>query len=348
MDPARDPRARARPALTPPARTGEGPVQRLLRWLRPPRRLRPTRAGWVFFLLTFGVGFAALNTGNNLLYLVLSLMLAFLVLSGVLSESALRGIRVRRCLPRELRAEAPCRIGLEIRNDQRRASSFAVVIEDRRRDATGTTEPLGRVFALRIAPGAVERLTYVVVPTRRGRLEFAGFRVITRFPFGLFSKSLVLPVSETALVYPPVDPATVPPGFGEARRDGEALEARGGHGCDAAGLRDYEAGDSPRRVHWPASLRRRALVVREFESERGAEAEVRLRTRTAEPGEAFERSVRWAASEIVALLEAGRRVALRTDAEHLPADEGPRQRARLLAFLALVEPGEPRAEREAA
>ncbi|MBW2401796.1 MAG: DUF58 domain-containing protein, partial [Deltaproteobacteria bacterium] len=47
-------------------------------------------------MLTFGVGFAALNTGNNLLYLVLSLMLAFLVLSGVMSESALRGIRVRR------------------------------------------------------------------------------------------------------------------------------------------------------------------------------------------------------------------------------------------------------------
>ena len=39
--------------------------------------LRPTRAGWIFFLLTFGVGFAALNTGNNLLYLVLSLMLSF-------------------------------------------------------------------------------------------------------------------------------------------------------------------------------------------------------------------------------------------------------------------------------
>ena len=43
-----------------------------LRWLRPPRQLRPTRAGWSFFALTFGVGFAALNTGNNLLYLVLS------------------------------------------------------------------------------------------------------------------------------------------------------------------------------------------------------------------------------------------------------------------------------------
>ena len=33
---------------------------RVRRWLRPPRRFSPTRAGWVFFALTFGVGFAAL------------------------------------------------------------------------------------------------------------------------------------------------------------------------------------------------------------------------------------------------------------------------------------------------
>ena len=78
--------------------------RRLLDWLRPPRTLRPTRPGWVFFALTFGVGFAALNTGNNLLYMVLSLLLAFLVLSGVLSESALRGVRIRRRLPREIHA----------------------------------------------------------------------------------------------------------------------------------------------------------------------------------------------------------------------------------------------------
>ena len=80
------------------------------RW-RPPHpaashpSLRPTRAGWSFFAITLGVGFAALNTGNNLLYLVLSLMLAFLVLSGFLSESALRGLEIERVLPRDLHSQ---------------------------------------------------------------------------------------------------------------------------------------------------------------------------------------------------------------------------------------------------
>ena len=81
---------------------------RARRWLRPPRTLRPTRAGWSFFALCFGVGFAALNTGNNLLYLVMALMLAFLVLSGVLSEADyLRIIRQKTATF----MSACCRIG---------------------------------------------------------------------------------------------------------------------------------------------------------------------------------------------------------------------------------------------
>jgi uncharacterized protein (DUF58 family) len=65
---------------------------------------------------------------------------------------------------------------------------------------------------------------------------------------------------------------------------------------------------------------------------------VRLRTRGIQPGERFERSVVWAASEIAALLDAGSRVALRTDDGLIDAGAGARHRARLLTYLALVEP----------
>jgi hypothetical protein len=69
---------------------------RLRRWLRPPRTLRITRTGRTYLVLTLGVGFGALNTGNNLLYLVLGLLLSLIVVSGVLSERCLRGLRVKR------------------------------------------------------------------------------------------------------------------------------------------------------------------------------------------------------------------------------------------------------------
>jgi len=65
-------------------------LSRLRRWFRPPRRLKLTREGKYFIGITFGVGFAAINTGNNLLYLLLGMLLSMIVVSGVLSELSLR------------------------------------------------------------------------------------------------------------------------------------------------------------------------------------------------------------------------------------------------------------------
>ncbi len=331
MDSSRNPRAGERPPLT--ARLGG--------WLRPPRTLRPTRAGWCFFLLTFGVGFAALNTGNNLLYLVLSLMLAFLVLSGVLSEAALRGIRVRRRLPRELHADAAAPVGLEIRNTLRHVPSFAIVVEDRLREAGSPERAGGRAFALRVAPGRSESRCYRLVPTRRGPLEFTGFRVFTRFPFGLFSKSLLLRAPQQALAFPAIEAVRPLEHVGSARGGGESLAGPAGQGAGVSGLREFAFGDSVRRIHWPVSIRCGELLVRRVESEHEAEIEVRLNTRGAQAGEGFEQRVSWAASEVVAHLDAAHRVALRTDAAYLVADRGPVHRTRLLAFLARVQPGRP-------
>jgi uncharacterized protein (DUF58 family) len=289
------------------------------------------------------VGFAALNTGNNLLYLVLSLMLAFLVLSGVLSESALRGIALRRRVPRDLHDGQTHLVALEISNLQQRVPAFALVVEDRVRERSGLLRPAGRVFALRIAPGATERRSYRFRPGRRGPFEFTGFRVSTRFPFGLFAKAMEIEAPEAALAYPAIEYVPAPQAFGGARESGEQVRGPRGAGSDVGGLRDFSSGDPLRRIHWRATLRTRELLVREVESEHDAEVELRLRTAGMEPGEEFERRVRWIASEAVSLLDAGVAVALQTDHAQVLPGRGERQRAALLAFLARVEPGTPRA-----
>jgi len=345
VDPARDPRAHARSALSARSALGaRGPRlgDRLARWLRPPRQLRPTRAGWVFFALTFGVGFAAINTGNNLLYLVLALMLSFLVLSGVFSESALRGVTVARRLPGELFAGAPASVALEIHNTKQRIAAFALVVEDLLQpdpDAPGAgVRPAGRVFVLRVPPAASETRLYRLHPERRGELGFAGFRLSTRFPFGLFSKALLIDAPQTALVYPGLE-REAPPAPETARAgSGRPAGTERAAGGEASGLRDHRPGDAVRRIHWRASLRTGHLVTRELERERDAEAEVRLPTRGVAAGERFERAVRRAASQAVRLLEAGTAVALRTDGVRLPAGSGPAQRRAILRFLARVEP----------
>jgi uncharacterized protein (DUF58 family) len=338
--------ARLRRALTPRsgARRRRPPKRgllggRLRRWLRPPRTLRPTRAGWVFFALTLAVGMAALNTGNNLMYMVLSLLLSFLVLSGVLSESALRGIHVRRLLPDELVAEQEAIVGVEVTNQQRRVPSFAVVVEDVIRQGN-SARPAGRAFALRVAPRSAELRSYRFVPGRRGPLEFLGFRVATRFPFGLFSKALWIDAPRGALVFPALDPVRAKPARGSAIRRGDWRAGPAGQSPESAGLRGYAPGDPHRRVHWRASLRRGALLVREQEQESGGEHLVRLRTAGCLPGAAFEDAVRRAASDVAANLASGLRVALQTDALAFGYGDGAAHRRRLLAHLALVAPEE--------
>jgi uncharacterized protein (DUF58 family) len=339
VDHSRDPGSDSRAALRRSKKRQPRFFGRARRWLRPPRTLRPTRAGWAFFAITFGIGFAALNTGNNLLYMVLALLLAFLVLSGLLSEAALRGIRVRRRLPRELFAERDGRVVLDVTNDQSRASAYAVVVEDRIGSPGVGDQAAGRCFALQIGPGETQTRAYRLRPEQRGPLCFRGFVVSTRFPFGLFSKALVLDAEESTLVYPAIDPVALPDARGMRRRRGETTAPDvAGHGATVSGLREHTPGDSRRRIHWRASLRSGILLVRDLEAERDADVEVRLDTRGVRGGNRFEGRVRRAASEVVALLEAGRRVALRTGIDHFAPGAGRAHRARLLRHLAEIQP----------
>ncbi len=56
-------------------------LDRIRTWWRPPRRLQFTREGKYFVGITIGVGFAAINTGNNLLYLLLGMMLSLIIVA---------------------------------------------------------------------------------------------------------------------------------------------------------------------------------------------------------------------------------------------------------------------------
>src|SRR5262249_28493688 len=99
---ASNPGVATRPRLT---RTAAG----IRRWFRPPRRLKFSRAGWLFTGGTLVLGLAAIGTGNNLLYLVLGAMLGFITLSGWLSEQMIRRLEVRRRPVRGFTAGQPGR-----------------------------------------------------------------------------------------------------------------------------------------------------------------------------------------------------------------------------------------------
>src|SRR5438445_10055422 len=96
---------------------------------RPRRTIWPTRDGWWCLFVVIGLGVAAVNTGNNLLYLLVSLLLALIIVSGMLSEQSMRGLELIAVDPEEIYAGHPALFGMTIANRKRWLTSYSITVE---------------------------------------------------------------------------------------------------------------------------------------------------------------------------------------------------------------------------
>lgn len=245
-------------------------------------RLSLTGLGIQYLLALLAVGAFSVNTGNNLLYLVFSLMLGFFLVSGVLSRRALQGLAVAGVEEGTLFARVRGGLRLRIRETGRariRGLELHAVLEG------GQVEP-GFLGATR--PGGE---TLVVLQARGGRRGWTRLRSLelrTRFPFGLLEKSRFLELDLPMLVLPhPRTPPARPAGWrGEGHRTA-ALEGA----SSPEGARPLRAGDPPGRVHWKRTAQRREPWVRTFEEERPLGLHLRLDLSAWAPDRPFEREL---------------------------------------------------------
>ena len=89
-----------------------------LRWIGYKMEYRVTREGWIYILGIFLVAVAALNTGNNLLFLILASLIAIILMSGILSSITLSGVEMRLELPEHIFAGQPVRSLVEVHNEK--------------------------------------------------------------------------------------------------------------------------------------------------------------------------------------------------------------------------------------
>jgi len=231
--------------------------QRLARWSRPPRRLRVTREGKVFIGVTVGVGLAAVNTGNNLLYLVLGLMLSLIIVSGLLSEMVLRGLRFKRKLPRRAFASAPMLVEIEVHNVKRRAPSYSIEVEDRIENRPTDK----RCYFLKVSAGARQTAAYRRTPPSRGTERFLALRVATRFPFGLFEKWREIELVEDKTVYPM--PARTPRNELSTTQTGDHVPRQGQGRGEVDGVRELRPEEPARDIDWKKTASRGRMIARE-------------------------------------------------------------------------------------
>jgi uncharacterized protein (DUF58 family) len=245
-----------------------------LGWLSYQIEYKVTREGIVYIGGILVVALAALNTGNNLLFMVLACLMAGLLISGLLSRVVLGGIDVNLELPEHIFAKRTIVAVAELYNEKQMTPSFSVslVSEAAPQSKKKLTVPampqiLDRpVYFPYIPHCQTVRQSVELTFPRRGvyRQDALGLR--TKFPFGFLQKTRRVNSKIEVVVYPQIQPTEE---FYEILPlvSGELESYQRGRGNDLYAIRDYQSNDSARHVDWKASAKMGSLQVKEFARE---------------------------------------------------------------------------------
>src|ERR1700722_20300748 len=236
-----------------------------LRWIAYQIDYRLTRDGMIYLGAVSILVLAAINTGNNLLFLILACLLAGILISGVLSRVVLTGVEMKFDLPEHIFAEQPVLAEIELRNDKQMWPSFSLRVIGGKKKAAAEilTRP---VFFPYLPRRSATRQKVELRFPRRGVYRQDSFGIRTRFPFGFFEKTREVGSHLEIAVYPRVEAVEQ---FFEVLPllTGEMASFFRGRGHELHSLRDYVPTDSARFVDWKVTAKSGRLVVREFARE---------------------------------------------------------------------------------
>ncbi|HEX9985811.1 MAG TPA: DUF58 domain-containing protein [Thermoanaerobaculia bacterium] len=221
--------------------------------------VRLTRVGTTYIIFTIIIGFAALNTGNNALYIGLTFMLGCLLLSGIASKGGLKHLTVELVTHGEAWAGQPSRAKLRISNQSRIWNVRDVVIVADELE-TPVLVPVVRTR------DAVE-LEVPLLFLRRGRVELRKLDFYTRYPFGFFLKKRRIRVASEVVVFPRLlEEEATRARFRPVTGEMDAAN-RPGPGSEIHSFREYVRGDSMRQVYWKKSAAVGRWIIKQTDME---------------------------------------------------------------------------------
>jgi len=288
--------------------------------------MKLTREGRRFLLAAALIAVAAINTGNNLIYLILSLMLSFIVISYLILKLNLAGLVLEVSDAGSLFAKEQVSVELLVHNPKK-IPVYSVIIE--------APDAAAQVYCGHIAGRGVFRDRMKMYFRKRGLYGYGDFVVQSGFPFILFRKSMSVHTSAPVLVYPKLldirDMLDVTYG-----RQEEGVSAVRGRGDEVYALRAFQYGDNWRRIHWKASARRDGFLIREYAEYASQEISILLDNLLPQDGELFETVVSLAASIARHFIEQGYLVRLIAAGKTIPFGSGNEHIHSILDTLALI------------
>ena len=314
------------------------------------------REGLYFLAIIALVFGGAVIKEVNLLLILAGMLLGPFLLNWRAVKANLCGLKVERNLPLRICAGDVLSVDLNLTNTRKKLGSWAVVVEEQiqREVSNGRNNHRGQptlhpsVLFPYAPAGQSRKGAYRGRLVERGRYHLGPLRASTRFPFGLFSRTITLGEPETLVVLPRLGRLTQ--GWAARRREALAGTDRRrqqpGTEGDFYGVREWRSGDGQRLIHWRTSARAGKLVVRQFERPRSRDVAVVLDLWQPEPhrpehAENVELAVSFAATVLANLCrKGGSNISLAVTNGAPQCTGGPASSAtlqRLIEQLALIE-----------
>ena len=344
-------------------------VPRLARRLHVSRRLMPlsfsiTREGGVYILGIFLLSVVAINTGNNLLFLIVSALLGAIITSGLVARLSLRSVSVSMQIPENVfEGERVC-VKVSLRNPKRFFPAFSIAVQDSNHERFPSLFDGIKRLSFRKNHNRADRAVpdrsvlrqpayFPLVPAREARSELVaqtfpkrglyrleGFQISTRFPFGFFRRGERVRAQGELLVYPSI--REIPSYFHLLPfLPGQLEGLHVGQGESLYAIRKYQPGESVRLVDWKATAKTGDLMARQYAREDETRFCLILDTFIAPAAgpnylDQFEKAVSLAASLAAHFVEEGAELEFLTPNEYVPRDLGTAHLYRILRSLAVV------------
>ena len=323
---------------------------------------RLTREGLFYSLVIIVVASAAAFSGNNLLYLVFSCLLAAMLLAGFVSRLVLSGLQLDVRLPDHIFARRPLGLRVTLKNLKRLLPSFSIWISmapetrrSRRHEGAGRREKSNRsgpasglavdpIYCPMIAGGhSISTHVQATFPVR-GRFQNEVLWLRTKFPFSFVERLARLHPAREITVYPSVEHSKTVEEIVN-RLVAEHASLSRGESHDLYRIRPAVPGDGARLVNWKATARSGQLLVKEFTKDDHLRAEIVFDATPAEGPRAkdnFERAVQECAAVVWRLYELRAEIRFESGNVSISTAGNPSAVFQILRCLSTVQPRDSR------
>jgi uncharacterized protein (DUF58 family) len=217
--------------------------------------------GLIYCSMMMFMGLAAINQQANLLFGVFGLMIGVLLISGVICRLVLSRLRVRRTLPEYCIIGQSTTLYYHFKNHKIFWPSLSVTMAELEGNEAFEAQPAA--YMLHAAAGMEATVPVEVTPKRRGQHRLGIYQIGTSFPFGFIKRAVERKEPDTLLVCPAlgkVSPALLSL-CRSAEKMGAAVKPRRGGEDEFYGVKEYRAGDNPKRIYWRRSARTPGVMV---------------------------------------------------------------------------------------